>query len=76
MRYSNKKIALCFLIYDKINHEQAQHTTELINSKSTEELGQVAPRPLKSGLLSDKIVEVLGIKQPFINECLNQIILK
>ena len=50
--------------------------TELINPKSTEELGQVAPRPLKSGLLSDRIVEVLDIKQPSINECLNQIILK
>ena len=49
---------------------------ELINPKSTEELGQVAPRPLKSGLLSDRIVEVLDIKQPFINECLNQIIMK
>ena len=49
--------------------------TELINSKSTEELGQVAPRPLKSGLLSDKIVEALKIKQPSINECLKQIIL-
>ena len=50
--------------------------TELINPKSTEELGQFAPRPLKSGLLSDRIVEMLDIKQPSINECLNQIILK
>ena len=50
--------------------------TELINPKSTEELGQVAPRPLKSGLSSDRIVEVLDIKQPSINECLNQIRLK
>ena len=49
--------------------------TELIKSKSTEELGQVAPRPLKSGLLSDKIIKELDIKQPSINECLNQIIL-
>ena len=49
--------------------------TELIKSKSTEELGQVAPRPLKSGLLSDKIIKKLDIKQPSINECLNQIIL-
>ena len=50
--------------------------TDLIVPKSTEELGQVAPRPLKSGLLSDRIVEVLDIQQPSINECLNQIILK
>ena len=49
--------------------------TELIKSISTEELGQVAPRPLKSGLLSDKIIKELDIKQPSINECLNQIIL-
>ena len=50
--------------------------TELINPKSTEELGQIAPRPLKSGLISDRIIEMLNIKQPSINECLNQIILK
>ena len=49
--------------------------TGLISPKSTEELGQVAPRPLKSGLLSDKIVEALKIKQPSINECLKQIML-
>ena len=48
--------------------------TELISPKSTEELGQFAPRPLKSGLLSDRIVKLLDIKQPSINECLNQII--
>ena len=50
--------------------------TELINPISTEELGQVAPRPLKSGLLSDRIVKLLDIKQPSINECLNQIVFK
>ena len=50
--------------------------TELISPTSSEELGQIASRPLKSGLLSERIVEVLNIKQPSINECLNQIILK
>ena len=50
--------------------------TELINPKSTEELEQVAPRPLKSGLLSDRILQVLDLKQPSINECLNQIKIK
>ena len=50
--------------------------TELISPKSTKELGQVAPRPLKSGLLSKRIVEKLDIKQPSINECLNQIVVK
>ena len=38
--------------------------TGLISPKSTEELGQVAPRPLKSGLISDKIVKLLNTKQP------------
>ena len=47
--------------------------TKLINPTSTEELRQIAPRPLKSGLLSDRIVKVLDVKQPSINECLNQI---
>ena len=50
--------------------------TELINPKSTKEMGQVAPRPLKSGLQSDRIVKILDINQPSINECLNQILLK
>ena len=45
--------------------------TELINPKSTKELGQIAPRPLKSGLISNRIGQVLGIKQPSINQCLN-----
>ena len=49
---------------------------ELISPISTEELGQVAPRPLKSGLISERIVKELDIKQPSINECLNQIIVK
>ena len=50
--------------------------TELISPKSTEKLGQIAPRPLKSGLLSEKIIKQLEIKQPSINECLNQIIIE
>tara|TARA_X000000950_G_scaffold284227_1_gene386858 strand:- start:715 stop:1572 length:858 start_codon:yes stop_codon:yes gene_type:complete len=50
--------------------------TKLINPKSTKEIGQVAPRPLKSGLLSEKIVKILDINQPSINGCLNQILPK
>ncbi len=50
--------------------------TELIHPKSTEELGQIAPRPLKSGLISDRLVKALDIKQPSINECLNRILPK
>ena len=49
--------------------------TNLINPISTEKLGQVAPRPLNSGLISNKLMSVLNIKQPFINDCLNKIIL-
>ena len=47
--------------------------TELINPKSTKELGQIASRPLKSGLISDKLVKLLNIQQPSINDCLNQV---
>ncbi len=50
--------------------------TDLINPISTKELGQVAPRPLKSGLLSNKIAQILNIQQPSINECLNHILIK
>ena len=50
--------------------------TELIHPISTKELVQTAPRPLKSGLLSEKIAKLLDIQQPSINECLNQIFLK
>ena len=50
--------------------------TNLINPISTEKLGQVAPRPLNSGLISNKLMSVLNIKQPSINDCLNKIILR
>ena len=50
--------------------------TELINPISTEKLGQIATRPLNSGLISDRLVKALDIQQPSINECLNQILLK
>ena len=49
--------------------------TKLINPISTEKLGQVAPRPLNSGLISDKLKSELNIQQPSITECLNKIIL-
>ena len=50
--------------------------TELISPISTKELGQFAPRPLKSGLRSERLVKELDIEQPSINECLNQIIVE
>ena len=50
--------------------------TNLINPISTEKLGQVAPRPLNSGLISNKLMSALNIKQPSINDCLSKIILR
>ena len=49
--------------------------TNLISPILTEELDQIAPRPLNSGLKSHKLLKVLDIHQPSINECLKKIIL-
>ena len=46
---------------------------KLIKSISTKDLNQSAMRPLKSGLVTDRIVEALRINQPTIDECLEQI---
>ena len=46
----------------------------LISPISTEELNQKAPRPLNSGLNSDKLANVLGVVPPTLEECLNSII--
>ncbi len=46
----------------------------LISPILTKELNQIAPRPLSSGLKSDKLLKVLDIYQPSINECLEKII--
>ena len=45
----------------------------LIKSISTMDLNQPAMRPLQSGLISDKIANILQVRQPTINECLEQI---
>ena len=50
--------------------------TNLIKPISTKKLGQFAPRPLKSGLKSNKILQILDTHQPSIDECLNEIMLK
>ena len=50
--------------------------TDLIKPISTKKLGQSAPRPLKSGLKSNKILEILDTHQPSIDECLNKIMFK
>ena len=49
--------------------------TNLISPILTKELNQMALRPLSSGLKSDKLLKVLDIYQPSINECLKKIIL-
>ena len=49
--------------------------TNLISPILTKELNQIAPRPLNSGLKSDKLLKVLDIYQPSINECIKKIIL-
>ena len=50
--------------------------TNLISPIQTKELNQIAPRPLSSGLKSDKLLKVLDVYQPSINECLKKIINK
>tara|TARA_B100000242_G_scaffold7923_1_gene5233 strand:+ start:32 stop:892 length:861 start_codon:yes stop_codon:yes gene_type:complete len=49
--------------------------TNLISPILSKELDQIAPRPLNSGLKSHKLLKVLDIYQPSINECLKKIIL-
>ena len=50
--------------------------SSLIQSITTEELFQDANRPLQSGLITDKIVKMLNIIPPSIDDCLNAIIEK
>tara|TARA_B100001996_G_scaffold340465_1_gene293997 strand:- start:1827 stop:2693 length:867 start_codon:yes stop_codon:yes gene_type:complete len=46
---------------------------KLIKSISTKDLNQSAMRPLKSGLVADRIAKALHINQPTMHECLEQI---
>ena len=62
--------------FAKIIAKKYELETNLINPISTEKLGQVAPRPLNSGLISNKLMSALNIKQPSINDCLSKIILR
>ena len=48
--------------------------SKLIKAITTKELNQAAPRPLKSGLKSDKLVQALNVVPPSIDECLNAIL--
>ena len=46
----------------------------LINSINTNQLKQTAKRPLKSGLINEKLVALLNVIPPTIDDCLNAII--
>ena len=50
--------------------------TSLISPILTEELSQKANRPLQSGLITDKIVKMLNVIPPSIDDCLTAIIEK
>ena len=45
----------------------------LIKPVSTNELSQIASRPLKSGLISDEIIKILNVVPPSIEDCLSSI---
>ena len=62
--------------FAKMIAEKYSLDDSLINPITTKELGQLAPRPLNSGLIADKLIKVLDVAQPSIDECLNKIILK
>ena len=62
--------------FAKMIAEKYRLDDSYINPISTKELGQLATRPLNSGLIADKLIKVLDVAQPSIDECLNKIILK
>ena len=62
--------------FAKMIAEKYSLDDSFINPISTKDLGQLAPRPLNSGLIADKLIKVLDVAQPSIDECLNKIILK
>jgi dTDP-4-dehydrorhamnose reductase len=56
--------------------EKFELNSKLIKPITTTELHQPAPRPLKSGLKSDKLIEVLDVVPPSIDDCLDAILEK
>ena len=48
--------------------------SKLINPILTSDLNQIAPRPLKSGLVNDKIVKIFKVNPPTIDYCLDKIV--
>ena len=56
--------------------EKYSLNTSLISPILTEELSQDADRPLQSGLITDKIVKMLNVIPPSIDDCLTAILEK
>ena len=54
--------------------EESSLNSSLIKPILTKDLGQIAPRPLKSGLVNEKIIKILGIVAPTIDDCLKEIL--
>jgi len=47
--------------------------SSLIKPILTEDLKQIAPRPLQSGLVTARLVKILDVVPPSINDCLEEI---
>ena len=59
--------------FAKMIAERFSLNTRLIKPILTKELGQTAPRPLQSGLMTNKIVKILDVIPPSISDCLEEI---
>ena len=60
--------------FSKIIAEKFSLDSSLITPILTEELDQIATRPLRSGLIADKLINMLEVIPPSINDCLDEII--
>ena len=60
--------------FSKIIAEKYSLDSSLIKPILTEELDQIARRPLQSGLIADKSINMLEVIPPSINDCLDEII--
>lgn len=60
--------------FSKMIAEKFSLDSKLIIPIATEDLKQVAKRPLYSGLIADKLINMLNIIPPSINDCLDEII--
>ena len=60
--------------FSKIIAEKFSLDSSLITPILTEELEQIARRPLQSGLIADKLINMLEVIPPSINDCLDEII--